>query len=68
MASLTASLTVALAALEKGADAEALWRTATLEEEWQAERWGRDAEAEAARAEQGAAFRKAFGLARLIAN
>ena len=68
MASLTASLTVALTALEEGADAGALWHAATLEEEWQAARWGRDAEAGAARAEKGAAFRGAFGFARLIAN
>ena len=65
MVGLSASLTIALAALEEDADAAALWRAATLEEEWQAERWGRDEEAEAARREKGEAFRQAFRFAGL---
>ena len=51
LASLTASLAIGLAALEPDADGEALWAAANLEEDWQAERWGRDEEA-AARQEQ----------------
>jgi chaperone required for assembly of F1-ATPase len=50
MSSLAASLIVGLAALEPGADAAALWDAACLEEDWQAELWGKDAEAEARRA------------------
>lgn len=49
LASLAASLTIALAALEPEADGEALWDAANLEEDWQAELWGRDEEAEARR-------------------
>lgn len=59
LASLAASLTVALAALEDGADADALFAAANLEEDWQAELWGQDHEAEQARAAKLEAFRQA---------
>lgn len=45
LSSLAASLVVGLAVLEPGADAEALWAAASLEEDWQAELWGSDPEA-----------------------
>jgi len=44
---LSASLCIGLSALEDSADGDALWQAANLEEDWQAELWGRDAEAEA---------------------
>lgn len=56
LASLAASLVVALAALEPGADLAHLWNAASLEEDWQAEMWGRDAEAEARRERRRLAF------------
>ncbi len=56
MASLAASLLVAISASEADADAKALWAAASLEEEWQAELWGRDEEAEARRTERAAQF------------
>jgi len=65
LASLAASLTVALAALEQGADAEALWRAANCEEDWQAELWGWDTMAADRRAERLAAFTRAMDFARL---
>jgi chaperone required for assembly of F1-ATPase len=65
MASLTASLCVALAALDHGADPAALWATANLEEEWQAELWGRDAEAAARSEARGQEFARALEFARL---
>lgn len=49
LASLAASLVIGLAALEQGSDGAALWDAANLEEDWQAERWGRDEEAAARR-------------------
>ena len=49
LASLACSLVIGLAALEPDADGEALWNAANLEEDWQAERWGRDEEAAARR-------------------
>lgn len=65
LASLSASLLVALAAIERDADAEALWAAANLEEDWQAELWGRDAEAEARRQQRLEAFATAMRFAAL---
>ncbi|ALE17256.1 Chaperone required for the assembly of the mitochondrial F1-ATPase [Altererythrobacter epoxidivorans] len=50
MASLAASLSIALLAIDEDVnDTASLWRDASLEEEWQADLWGRDSEAEAQR-------------------
>lgn len=65
LASLAASLTLALAALEPGADTTALWDAANLEEDWQAELWGKDAEAMDRRARRAAAFAAASRFAAL---
>ena len=65
MASLTASLCVALEALEADAAPEALWSAANLEEEWQAELWGRDPEAEVRMEQRGLEFMCALEFARL---
>lgn len=65
LASLSASLTVGLLAIEPFADLAALWDAASLEEEWQAELWGRDAEAEDRRTERLAAFSLAARFAAL---
>jgi chaperone required for assembly of F1-ATPase len=62
---LAASLVIALAALAPQADAEALWEAANLEEDWQAELWGKDAEAESRRERRFAAFAAAVRFARL---
>lgn len=56
LTSLTASLIVGLAALEPGADLDALWQAANLEELWQAELWGKEPEAEARRERRRADF------------
>jgi chaperone required for assembly of F1-ATPase len=66
MASLSASLIVALAALQDGADARALWTASELEEDWQAELWGREEEAEERRARRFAAFTAAKRFAELV--
>lgn len=69
LASLTASLVIGLAALEPGAPdglgAEVLWQAANLEEDWQAELWGKDSEAEALRALRFRAFAAAMRFAEL---
>lgn len=65
LASLAASLVVALAAIPPDADAEVLWNAANLEEDWQAELWGKDQEAEARRARRLAAFAAAAQFAAL---
>ena len=67
LASLAASLVIGLAALEPGADAEMLFAASNVEEDWQAEQWGWDYEAEATRARKLVTFTGATrfaGLAR----
>lgn len=65
LASLAASLVVALAALEEGANAEKLWAAANAEEDWQAEQWGWEWTAEEKRARKLSEFSKAMEFARL---
>lgn len=67
MTTLAASLVTALAALDAGHEDEprALWQTVCLEEEWQADLWGRDWEAEERRARREADFLRAYSFARL---
>jgi len=67
MAKLAASLVTALAALDAQQADEplALWQAVCLEEEWQAELWGRDAEAEERRQRREADFLRACAFARL---
>lgn len=67
MTKLAASLTIALAALDARGEQEplALWQAVCLEEEWQAELWGLDWEAEERRARREADFLRAYGFVRL---
>ena len=62
---LAASLTIGLLALEPDADPDALFAAANCEQDWQAEQWGWDAQAEADRALRLEAFRQALRFARL---
>lgn len=66
LASLAASLVIGLAALEPGADGEALWDAANLEENWQAELWGRDREAEERREKRKGDFLAAAAFSRAV--
>ena len=66
LTTLAASLVIGLAALEPDADGEALWAAANLEEDWQAELWGKDAEALALRARRLAEFSVAMRFAGLV--
>lgn len=61
--SLAASLVIGLAALLRGADLDALWDAANLEEDWQAELWGKDAEAMDRRENRAGAFAAAARFA-----
>ncbi|MCR9180953.1 MAG: molecular chaperone [Erythrobacteraceae bacterium] len=67
MAKLAASLVTALCALYAQQEDEplALWRMACLEEDWQADLWGRDEEAEQRRTRREGDFLRACGFARL---
>lgn len=64
--SLAASLCIGLEALQQGADGDALWAAANLEEEWQADLWGRDEEAEARRDRRKDAFLAAMEFAEAV--
>lgn len=66
LASLGASLVAALAVLEDGADIGAIFAATNLEEDWQAELWGQDHEAEAARAAKLEAFQRAARFAKAV--
>jgi chaperone required for assembly of F1-ATPase len=66
LTSLSASLVVGLAAIEPGTNTEALWAAAELEELWQVELWGEDAEAADRRTRRFAAFRSAAQFANLV--
>ncbi len=65
LTTLAASLVTGLTALEPSGDVQALWDAACLEEDWQAELWGRDAEAEARRARRYVSFAAAVRFAEL---
>lgn len=65
LAGLAASLVIGLTALDDAVRTEDLWNAANLEEDWQAERWGSDAEAQALRARRAAAFLAAARFAAL---
>jgi len=65
LSSLSSSLVIALEAIRPDADAQALWRAAELEADWQVELWGEDWEATELRATRFAAFELAMSLARL---
>ena len=62
---LAASLTIGLLALEPDADAEALFTAANCEQDWQAELWGWDWQAEQDRARRLAPCEQAVLFARL---
>jgi chaperone required for assembly of F1-ATPase len=62
---LAASLTIALLALEPGADPATLFAAANCEQDWQAEQWGWDAPAKEGRRLQLETFRQAVAFARL---
>ena len=64
LASLAASLTLAIAALEPDADPDALFTAGNLEEDWQAEQWGWDADAQDRRKARLDAFGKAARFTR----
>jgi chaperone required for assembly of F1-ATPase len=68
LAPLAASLSIALEAVEPGADAVRLFTAANCEEDWQAELWGWDAEAEKGRANKLAAFEAAVKFSQLAAS
>jgi chaperone required for assembly of F1-ATPase len=66
LTSLSASLVIALLSIEPDSDVDALWAAANLEEEWQADLWGRETEAETRREKRHADFARAVAFAKLV--
>lgn len=67
LVALSRSLIIGLRALHPGADIGALWRASRIDEDWQAESWGRDDEAETMAAQRQEAFHHAARFFDLIA-
>lgn len=59
LVALSGSLVIGLAVAERRAGAEALWSVSRLDDDWQAELWGRDAEAQDVAERRRAAFLQA---------
>nr|WP_133366684.1 ATP12 family protein [Qipengyuania sediminis] len=68
LASLAASLVIGLSALDPEADGEALWDAANLEEDWQAELWGRDEEATERRGRRAQHFLAAMRFGQAVSH
>ena len=66
LSSLSASLVIGLSAIRKNAQPERLWQAANLEEDWQIEQWGEDADAKAVRTQRTDDFLNAFEFYRLL--
>lgn len=65
MAQMTGSAILALAVLEGYLDVDAAWAAASLDESWQSEQWGEDAEAVARQAHQRNEFQAVAQCAQL---
>ncbi len=63
---VSGSLVLALALAEGGIDLDTAWSAATLDEEWQAENWGSDAEAEKALGLRRADFEAGYRFLSLL--
>ena len=66
LVTISGSLVIALALAEEAIDLETAWAAATLDEAWQAERWGEDEEATARLEARRAEFESAARFLRLL--
>jgi len=66
LVAISGSLVLGLAVAEGAMTAEEAWRASRVDEDWQIEQWGEDAEAAEAAANKRAAFLDAAGLMRLV--
>ena len=66
LVTISGSLVAALAVAEQAVEPEAAWSAVTLDERWQMEKWGADAEAEAALDYRRADFMAAARFLRLL--
>lgn len=66
LVTLSGSLVLAMAVTERFIDPDAAWQASRLDELWQAEQWGTDAEAEAAAAVKATDFQNAATMMHLL--
>ncbi|MFN3945715.1 MAG: ATP12 family chaperone protein [Allosphingosinicella sp.] len=66
LVTIAGSLLIALAVAEEAIDLDTAWSAAALDEQWQAEQWGEDAEAAAVLANRRAEFESAERFLRLL--
>jgi chaperone required for assembly of F1-ATPase len=66
LVTISGSLVIALALAEGGTDLDAAWAARALDEQWQAEQWGEDAEAARALAARRAEFEAAWRFLKLL--
>ncbi len=66
LVTVSGSLLIALALAEEAIDLETAWAAASLDEQWQAEKWGEDAEAAKALANRRADFAAAWRFLSLL--
>lgn len=66
MTTLTGSALLTIALRQKCLDADAAWTAAHVDEDWQIEQWGADADAEARRAKRRVEFDSAITFLRLL--
>jgi chaperone required for assembly of F1-ATPase len=66
LVTVSGSLIIALALAERGIDLETAWAAASLDEQWQAEQWGEDAEAAKALAARRRDFEAGAGFLELV--
>lgn len=66
LVTVSGSLVVALALAERGVDFDAAWAAASLDEQWQLDQWGADAEAEKALAARRADFEAGWRFLSLL--
>ena len=66
LVTVAGSLVVALALAERGVDLDTAWAAATLDEQWQAEQWGEDAEAASALAARRREFEAGYRFLSLL--
>jgi chaperone required for assembly of F1-ATPase len=66
LVTISGSLVIALALAEGGTDLDAAWAAGALDEQWQAEQWGEDAEAARALAARRAEFEAAWRFLKLL--
>ena len=66
LVTISGSLVLALALVERAVDLQTAWNAATLDEQWQLEQWGADAEAEKALAARRRDFEAGYGFLQLL--